>query len=407
MLQKYFLLLGLIFLLQAQQIAAPAKHQPSTFTIPFVLKQDFILVEVKIEGILPLQFIFDTGAENTILFDRIYTDLLNVEYDMRLPIMGSNLRIGNYALVTRDIGFQIEGHPVQPLDILVLEEFDPKLKEYLGEEIHGIIGHSFFKNHIIEIDYKRQFIKLHRPSTFEMRSVRKFIPLKIEIKKGKPYLNTTIALQQGDSVEVLLLLDTGAGINLLLHSNTHEQFSLPEKTITGELGIGVSGILEGFIGRIHEFRLGPISYKSMITSFQDLDSTFIEFDELHRNGIIGNSLLRRFHVIIDYQGSMLYIKPEKGYKDDFKYDRSGLTVIASGPELDEYRILSVMPGSPADSTGLKAGDRILKIQHWPSYFYTLSGINKLFKKKEGKKVRLKVEREGEKMRFNFRLQKLI
>ncbi len=183
MLQKYFLLLGLIFLLQAQQIAAPAQHQPSTYTIPFVLKQDFILVKVEIEGILPLQFIFDTGAENTILFDRIYTDLLNVEYDMRLPILGSNLRIGNYALVTRDIGFQIEDHPIQPMDILVLEEFDPKLKEYLGEEIHGIIGHSFFKNHIIEIDYKRQFIKLYRPGAFEMRSVRKFIPLEIEIKK--------------------------------------------------------------------------------------------------------------------------------------------------------------------------------------------------------------------------------
>lgn len=60
-------------------------------TIPFRYIHNFIIVEARIYGIIPLQFIFDTGAEHIILFKREYTDLLQVPYDRRIPVLGSDM----------------------------------------------------------------------------------------------------------------------------------------------------------------------------------------------------------------------------------------------------------------------------------------------------------------------------
>ena len=44
--------------------------------IPFEYINGFIVVDIIFEKVLPLKFILDTGAENTILLKRTYTDLL-------------------------------------------------------------------------------------------------------------------------------------------------------------------------------------------------------------------------------------------------------------------------------------------------------------------------------------------
>jgi C-terminal processing protease CtpA/Prc len=91
----------------------------------------------------------------------------------------------------------------------------------------------------------------------------------------------------------------------------------------------------------------------------------------------------------------------------FKFDRSGLTLIASGPELNQYYIQSVRENSPAEAAGAQPGDRIRWAQRWPARFWSLEGLVKLLKKREGKTIRLSVQRGDEKVRLKFELKKLI
>lgn len=79
--------------------------------IPFKYVHNFIVVEARIYGILPLQFIFDTGAEHVILFKKEYTDLLQVPYDKRIPILGSDLSQEVYALIARNGVIEVNGLP--------------------------------------------------------------------------------------------------------------------------------------------------------------------------------------------------------------------------------------------------------------------------------------------------------
>src|SRR5688500_6958034 len=256
--------------------------------IPFKYVNNFIILDVKIFGSIPVQLIFDTGAEHVIIFKRQYTDLLQVAYDKRIPIMGSDLSRQVYALIARNGIMEVAGLPAKPYDFLILEEDYFNLEELIGTKIDGLIGGSVFKNLIIHVDYRTQRMTLHDPNFFEVPDGYSVIP--IHIKINKPYLNAEANLQDGSVVNVNLLVDTGAGVPLLLHTNSHSSLKLPDQYIRGKLGMGLGGYLEGFIGRINSLSIADIEFPGIVTSFQDIKTEFMENKDRFRHGIIGKQL---------------------------------------------------------------------------------------------------------------------
>ena len=163
--------------------------------------------------------------------------------------------------------------------------------------------------------------------------------------------------------------------------------------------------MEGYRGRIHELRLGSFQLANVTAIFQKLPEAY-NGRSTHRDGIIGNEILSHFHILIDYINSALYLAPNRNFKDEFVYDKSGLT-LASGKNESSVLVTYVVPNSPADKAGVKKGDIIKKINRLPVNFYGLGEIAAKLKKRNGKKIRLKVRRDGKAMVFVFRLQDLI
>ncbi|MBL7809242.1 MAG: PDZ domain-containing protein, partial [Saprospiraceae bacterium] len=110
---------------------------------------------------------------------------------------------------------------------------------------------------------------------------------------------------------------------------------------------------------------------------------------------------------LDYQSATLWLKPTKQIKDEFLFDRSGLSIIASGFNLNYFTVLNVLPGSPADEAGIHAGDRIMRIGFWAASMRTLAELNGLLQQKPGKKVKIVVKRNGEVMKKQIILRDLI
>jgi len=272
--------------------------------------------------------------------------------------------------------------------------------------VDGIIGSDIFKHFIVKIDYQKRKITLIDPRRTEKPKGYESYP--IEIKAGKPYLTNQIYLRDSITIPAEFLLDTGAGLSLLLYTNTHPDFKLPTTTVTGNIGMGLGGFMEGYLGRIKKLNLDPFSFTDIITNFQKFPADRADSSLLvTRDGIIGNGVLSRFTVMIDYNRSLLYLKPRKKYNRNFSYDRSGIVTIASGQRLDKYEIRNVIPNSPAEDAGILPGDQLIRISGLPKLLMDLPTINKKLRGKVGKKIKVVVRRNGVRKVFYLKLRELI
>ena len=122
-----------------------------------------------------------------------------------------------------------------------------------------------------------------------------------------------------------------------------------------------------------------------------------------RNGTLGNEVLKRFHVILDYQGLRCYLKPNKRFKDNFNYNRSGLEVEKPYFHIPAYHIYNVVPGSPADLAGIKIGDQIEKVNYMRAVNIELDQINSILYGTEGPTVRLHLRRDNVLIKTKFTL----
>lgn len=393
--------------LQSQMIGLDLLGGKNEIEVPFTLKQGFIVVNIKLDNKLPLDFILDTGAEHSVLFHRAYTDLLGMPYSKRIQIRGSDLDLPQYALISRNAVINIASKAIVKRDLLVLEENLQLFQESLGFPIDGILGGSFYRGLVLNIDYKKRKLRFYNPDKFKMKRTG-FTEIDIEILRNKPYITTKTSINPNSSANTKLLIDTGAGIPLLLHADTDSSLILPNIVINGTIGQGLGGNLEGFIGKVHKFEMDRFEFPEILALFQDFDDQLEENrpNKIFRNGIIGNLLLSRFEIFIDYLKEKLYLKPIGKFNKDFDYDKSGLIIFAIGKNLNQFYVKDVLPGTPAAEAGILPGDLIKRIGIFGSNFWSLERINEKLRGKDGKKIRMVIERGGYKIKKTFRLRDL-
>jgi predicted aspartyl protease len=381
------------------------KQRIEKVVIPFEYHNNFIVITVNVQG-LPLKFIVDTGAEHTIMLKKEISDLLGMQYDRKVRIMGADLTSQIFAFVSQNIELKLENKISIRTDLLILEEDFIELDKLVGVNIFGILGSNILKNFIVEFNYQQLKLTLHPIPQFRGPG-RRFESMPLFIQKGKPYIDSQLVTADKSESIVRLLLDTGASLSVLYYSSPKNSINIPEKFVTGNLGIGLGGNLKGYVGKVQSMGFGPYAFNDLLANYQKLEESDSFMINQTRDGIIGNVLLSRFTLILDYRKEILYFKPNKLYKKNIKYDRSGLILINAGLFLDEISILDVLSGTPAEEAGLLAGDRILSIGGIPVKIYSFDKVTNKLTAKVGKKIRLKVLRGEEKLKFEFVLRDLL
>jgi hypothetical protein len=282
--------------------------------IPFTYENDFIILEILFNGTLPLRFIFDTGAEHTILTKKAVTDLFQVQYDRKFTIYGSDLSTVLYAYLARGITLKIDNLVATNRNILVLEEDYFRFQEFAGLTVHGILGSDLFRRFVVKINYSRQVISFIDPSTFKAPT-KSYQEVDIDLERHKPYINTLITVNADNrDVPARLLIDTGASLSLLVYTNTELNIELPPKVIRTNIGMGLGGFIQGALGRIEELEFKSYEFNGVVTNFQELQTNLDSLRMIKRHGIIGNHILRRFTIYIDYIRGNNVSEGEPGFK---------------------------------------------------------------------------------------------
>ncbi len=380
----------------AQILGFKIEGDKNQIKIPFEIYNNLIVIPVVVNDRLPLRFVLDTGVRTTILTEKVYSQLLNLEFTKKYTIAGLGETPLIEAYITSGVSLTLPGVKGEGHAMLVLEEDYLELRNYLGTEVHGVLGYELFSRFIVGIDYDRRILTISTPDKFKKK--RRWLTVPISVEDTKPYVNARISYKSDpqDTLQLKLLIDTGASHGLILNRETDPQIHLPEKTLETSLGRGLGGRLNGRMGKLQSLAIGKACWEDVITTFPDegylLDS--LTGNTVFRNGSLGGDILSRFKIVFNFPLEEIYIKPGRQFRKDFEYNLSGITVKAIGSGLNVYEIVEVRKNSSADLGGIREGDRLLKINNVETSDVELGRVVSMLNEKPKKKLRLKVERDG-------------
>jgi hypothetical protein len=192
--------------------------------------------------------------------------------------------------------------------MLVFQEDNLDIKNTLGVEATGVLGSEIFNRFIVEVDYVQESVTLHEPESFKRPSG--FYKMDMEVRDLRPFTRLKIKQRKSAPITLNLLIDTGTSSALFLDAENNQEIALPEKTIAHTVGKGLTGNINGRVGRTRKVKLGRFRLKNVVTSFPENWQIQKEVkgqkENLIRYGTVGSDVLSRFTAIYDYLNEHLY-----------------------------------------------------------------------------------------------------
>ncbi|MES1214759.1 MAG: aspartyl protease family protein [Bacteroidota bacterium] len=368
---------------------------PSRFItrIPFTqLTGGIVIIRAQLNNIADtLNFILDTGSSG------ISLDSTTVDY-LQLKPVATDRTIRGIAGI-RKVPFlfnqklHFPGLTVDSLDFHVNDY--AILTSVYGERIDGIIGYSLINRYIIKINYDSLKIDLCSKGT-------------IRYPRGgyllKPLIGTlpsqTVRVRDEITVSNRFLYDMGAGVCLMFSRDfiNDSQLIRKNRKLWVKEGEGVGGKVDMMATVINEVKLGPYRFKTVPVHIFDDEYNVTSYPYL--GGLIGNDILRRFNVTLNYEKRDIYIVPNSHFNDPFDYSYPGIELYMINGLII---IGDVAKGSPAEYAGLKEGDQVLAInkdfsQNLNSYKVALQAPNS--------KVKFIIRRDGELKDIEFKIRSI-
>lgn len=385
------------------------------FILPYEVSQNLIIIPCRVNNSTTLKLVLDCGISNTIITGLVEEDTIPMFAARKITVGGLGSGAPVEAFYSRNNQVEIS-HPDNPdlgmtgsnMDIYLLTTDQFELSRQLGMRVNGLIGSDLFEDFIVGLDPVSKQISFHDRSAFNFkRLTRSYEKIPLTIIDHKAYVDVNILQENDSSVTVRLLIDSGASLSMWIAPVADSAIIIPRATVRSLLGQGLSGIISGVNGRIVKARLGSFVFKRPLVSYPDSASVSGLNLSSQRHGSLGNEILRRFSVYFDFEGSALYLKPNKWFRAPFSYNRSGMDIEKVNPLIPVYTIFSIIPGSPADMAGLLPDDVIEYINYLPAFNMRLDDINSILYGESGEQVLLRIDRNGEKMKVRFRLQRKI
>lgn len=387
-----------------QQLGFSMQPGRKKVVMPIEVHNNLVVVPILLNGQLPLKFILDTGVRTAILTQKVYSDILNLQYTRKYSIAGPGGEKLVDAYVTNNVTIDMPGVHGEGHALLVLEEDYLELRSYLGVDVHGILGYELFSRFVTHIDYENKELNLYLPGRFKPKRSTQVLP--IQVLDTKPYLVTSIQQSDSSDLTLKLLVDSGASHSLFLENWTDKRIRIPEKSVQSVIGRGIGGAITGRIARINSLTLGKYRIQKPTVNFPDIETyldTLKGGNSVFRNGTIGGEILSRFDVIFDFPGEKIYFEKNSTYKSRFYYNLSGISVKAEGTRLRKYVISELRSGSAGQKAGFQVGDIVTAINGVRSSELDLSTLNGYLNSKPGKRVRIEIERDKQKIKKELRL----
>ena len=337
----------------AQELLAPLPQ--AVFITRFAFKQysgGVIIVKAKLEN-LPdsLNFILDTGSGGISLDSTTCATyhLKPTPSDTTIRGMGGehkvsflfNKQLHFPGLTVSKLNFHINNYEV--------------LSSVYGEKIDGIIGYSFFNRYIVKINFDSAYITVYRPG--ELNYPRGGTILRPSFTT-LPIQNLTFKDKKKQDFN--FYFDTGAGLCFLLSEQYAKDSSilLSKRKPFHTQAEGMGGRLQMRLTVVKMVQIGNYRFRNVPTYLFNDEFKVTSYPFV--GGLLGNDLLRRFNLIINYPKKEIHLQPNTHFNEPFDYAYTGMAIY-----YNEGIIIveDIIGGSPADKAGLKVDDVIIGVSN--------------------------------------------
>jgi hypothetical protein len=382
------LILFLYILVGCSDLFAGSKPVAS---IPFEMVGSYVVVPVRINQSSSLRFILDSGVRNTIVTELLPGDSLSLSFQNSRDLQGlgrgnslnAYVSDGNTLKLGRKLQFDNK-------TVYVLKEDVFNLSRQTGSKINGLIGSDFFDNYVVEIDYSSKRLRFYEPENMVVPKGYGVMPMTIE--KQKMYIHLSVLETDSARRSIKMLIDTGAELSAWFQTLTNKAITIPEKSIHGRIGEGLSGEVTGIFARVPQICIANFCVKDPIVAFPDSAAISEIVRTSDREGTIGSQLLKRFNLIIDTFNKKFYFKPNSSFNKPFVYNIAGIEIAQTLAFFPQIEVINVWKGSPAERAGVKVGDVITEINFEKVFTMTLSDVRGYFEKSSVKPLKIVVRR---------------
>ncbi len=273
------------------QISANPKHltykqkaeNTDADTLPFIVKTERIYFTGKVNGVENLLFQLDLGAGATCVNHKSVKKMKLV-FDGKTNLINSHG--SNETRTSKHNQLEINN---------LLWENDYLVETRNMESWEDVIvGNSLFLDKIIEIDYNKQIVLIHKQLPDKTSEYTKFDMI---LDGGvRPMIKASVEIE-GKKYTDWYLFDTGHTGELLIPMHLIEKYGIGDKIPT------IIGLGKRKIAKLPKFLIGKYEFLKEIVVLQK--------GELHRFGLIGNKILNKFNIIIDNRAGFMYLKENK------------------------------------------------------------------------------------------------
>jgi hypothetical protein len=371
--------------------AAPDFHftsGQSATGIPFELQTtNHIFVQVRVNGGEPSWFILDTGAEATVL-DVDRAQALKLPLEGHIEGRGAGEGSVDVSLV-KGVTIGLPGVEVANQSIVAVQL--GALEPLFGRRIDGVLGYDFISRFVLQIDYAGGKLSLYDPRDYKYVGQGEVIPISVEGRL--PHISARVVLPDKTALEGKFVVDCGAGSLVDLNSPFVEAHKIRNLVAShSTAGGGIGGTTKMAIARLAAVQVGKYEIADPVVGLSEDTGGALSRSDL--DGIIGGELLRRFTVVFDYPHERLILDPNSHFKDSSDRGRTGIRLIADGPDLHMFKVFAVTEGSPAANAGVKPGDFVTTIDGRPLGDASLDDVRHLLDQPDHAAYTLGLRREG-------------
>lgn len=271
--------------------------------IPFELKNDnYIYIKCTVNQTDSLEFIFDTGANGTVINSSIIGKKIGLNLDKQKDNHGAH---GVHKVkVSSNNTIQFGNLKKENLDLLSID--------YGDYGFDGVFGTNLIDKYIVEIDYDKKELRFYDPKHYtypqKHTSFRKF--KMSTVNDGGLYTIKNSIVLEGKKHFGNFVLDTGADNALslsqpfVLKHAFHEK--LPTVAIASSTGSEGTSV-ESPIVILPELELDNLRLYNIPSTLYTTGRG--SFDEKDRAGSYGNNFLKRFNIILDIPNMQVFLKP--------------------------------------------------------------------------------------------------